>query len=191
MKGGRFQVSIEPLPESIGPHGRDTLEFLVSANPGVPPKALARVASGGELSRISLAVQVAGAAEARVPCMVFDEVDAGIGGATAEIVGRQLRALAARSQVLCVTHLAQVAAQAHQQLKVAKRTVGKSVRTAVEPLAATARIDELARMLGGVEVSSEARAHAREMLARAAAQSPGTRAAPRRRATSGASDTGS
>jgi DNA repair protein RecN (Recombination protein N) len=170
MKGGRFVVGVEPSSEPVTAYGQDAIEFLVSANPGLPPKSLAKVASGGELSRISLAVQVAASAGARVPCMVFDEVDAGIGGATAEIVGRQLRALGASTQVLCVTHLPQVAAQAHQQLKVSKRSEGRGVRTIVEPLSLAARVDELARMLGGVDVTEQARAHAREMLATPAAR---------------------
>ena len=116
-------MSVEPSEEQFGPSGRDEVEFLVSANPGQPLKSLAKVASGGELSRISLAVQVAAAANTRGLCMVFDEVDAGIGGAVAEIVGRQLRALGERAQVLCVTHLAQVAAQAHSQFRVTKQSV--------------------------------------------------------------------
>jgi DNA repair protein RecN (Recombination protein N) len=126
---------------------------------------LAKVASGGELSRISLAVQVAAAATASSLCMVFDEVDSGIGGGVAEIVGRQLRDLGQRSQVLCVTHLAQVAAQAHSQFKVIKETDGKVTRTLVKTLGPADRIDEIARMLGGVDVTAQARAHAREMLA--------------------------
>src|SRR6202051_1754284 len=117
MAGGRFAVSIDPSDTEFSAHGSDDIEFLVSANPGQAPKSLAKVASGGELSRISLAVQVAGAAKTSARCMVFDEVDAGIGGAVAEIVGRQLRDLGERGQVLCVTHLAQVASQAHSQFR--------------------------------------------------------------------------
>jgi DNA repair protein RecN (Recombination protein N) len=169
MAGGRFAVSVTSSPEGGGAHGRDDIEFLVSANPGQPLKSLAKVASGGELSRISLAVQVAAAALAASSlCMVFDEVDSGIGGAVAEIVGRQLRALGERGQVLCVTHLAQVAAQAHGQFRVVKLTDGKTTRTAVKPLAAEERVDEIARMSGGIDITVEARAHARDMLARAA-----------------------
>ena len=126
------------------------------------------MASGGELSRISLAVQVAAAADTGALCMVFDEVDTGIGGAVAEIVGRQLRALGERTQVLCVTHLAQVAAQAHRQFRVTKLTDGKITRTAVKTLSEAERIDEIARMLGGVEITDQARSHAREMLGRGA-----------------------
>ena len=164
MAGGRFAASVERSETEIGPHGSDEIEFLVSANPGQPLKGLAKVASGGELSRISLAVQVTAAAKVTSLCMVFDEIDAGIGGGIAEIVGRQLRELGERSQVLCVTHLAQVAAQAHSQFKVIKQTDGKVTRTAVTTLRATDRVDEIARMLGGVDITDQARAHAREML---------------------------
>ncbi|MGA2190524.1 MAG: DNA repair protein RecN [Steroidobacteraceae bacterium] len=169
MQGGRFVVSVQPTEAEFGPHGADEVEFLVSANPGQPEKSLAKVASGGELSRISLAVQVAAAATASSLCMVFDEVDSGIGGGVAEIVGRQLRELGVRSQVLCVTHLAQVAAQAHTQFRVVKQTDGKVTRTAVETLRPVDRVDEIARMLGGIDVSDQARAHARDMLSRVAA----------------------
>jgi DNA repair protein RecN (Recombination protein N) len=144
-------------------HGIDQIEFRVSANPGSPPRALAKVASGGELARLSLAVQVS----CTVPggrCMVFDEVDAGIGGAVAEIVGRELRTLGGAGQVLCVTHLPQVASQAHHHLRVNKLTDGRTTRIAVTELTGDERVEELARMLGGVEVSAKAREHAREML---------------------------
>jgi DNA repair protein RecN (Recombination protein N) len=166
MAGGRFAVNVSPAEDQFGPNGRDAIEFLVSANPGLPLKSLAKVASGGELSRISLAVQVAAAANSGSLCMVFDEVDAGIGGAVAEIVGRQLRALGERTQVLCVTHLAQVASQAHSQFRVTKQSDGQATRTAVTPLSAAERVDEIARMLGGMDVTEQARAHAREMLAK-------------------------
>ncbi|MDP9013836.1 MAG: DNA repair protein RecN [Pseudomonadota bacterium] len=168
MSGGRFAVSVLPGEAEFGQYGTDEIEFLVSANPGQPLKSLAKVASGGELSRISLAVQVAAAAKQSSLCMVFDEVDAGIGGGIAEIVGRQLRELGQRSQVLCVTHLAQVAAQAHDQFRVTKQTDGKITRTAVQTLSSAERVDEIARMLGGVHITDQARAHAREMLDRAA-----------------------
>jgi DNA repair protein RecN (Recombination protein N) len=172
MAGGRFEVSLTPSETEFGAHGNEEVEFLVSANPGQPPKSLAKVASGGELSRISLAIQVAAAAKNSALCMVFDEVDAGIGGAVAEIVGRQLRDLGARAQVLCVTHLAQVAAQAHNQFRVTKQSEGKMTRTSVEPLAPEQRVDEIARMLGGIDISEQARAHARDMLTRAAPAEP-------------------
>jgi DNA repair protein RecN (Recombination protein N) len=168
MAGGRFAVSISPSDTEFTANGSDDIEFLVSANPGQAPKSLARVASGGELSRISLAVQVAAAAKTSALCMVFDEVDAGIGGAVAEIVGRQLRDLGERAQVLCVTHLAQVASQAHSQCRVTKLSDGKITRTAVKTLGQPERVDEIARMLGGIDITEQARAHAREMLVRAA-----------------------
>ena len=166
MAGGRFEVSIGINDAELSAQGSDDIEFLVSANPGQAPKSLAKVASGGELSRISLAVQVAAAAKTSALCMVFDEVDAGIGGAVAEIVGRQLRDLGERVQVLCVTHLAQVASQAHSQFRVTKLSDGKITRTAVKTLAASERVDEIARMLGGIDITDQARAHARQMLTR-------------------------
>ena len=164
MAGGRFAVSVTPSDMEFGAKGSDEVEFLVSANPGQAPKSLAKVASGGELSRIGLAVQVAAAAKTSALCMVFDEVDAAIGGSVAEIVGRQLRDLGERAQVLCVTHLAQVASQAHGQFRVTKLSDGKITRTAVKALGTLERVDEIARMLGGVDISEQARAHAREML---------------------------
>jgi DNA repair protein RecN (Recombination protein N) len=181
MAGGRFVVSVQPSEADIGPHGVDDIEFLVSANPGQPPKSLAKVASGGELSRISLAIQVAAAGKASSLCMVFDEVDSGIGGGTAEIVGRQLRELGRNDegrggghggQVLCVTHLAQVAAQAHTQFRVIKQTDGSKTRALVRTLSGSDRTDEIARMLGGIDISDQARAHAREMLERAPPATP-------------------
>jgi DNA repair protein RecN (Recombination protein N) len=169
MAGGRFQVEITPLTTTEpAPHGVDQIEFRVTANPGQPLRPLAKVASGGELSRLSLAVQVSCAAR-ETRCMVFDEVDSGIGGAVAEIVGRELHALAERSQVLCVTHLPQVAAQGHNHLRVAKLTDGKTTRTTLTALSPDDRVEEIARMLGGVEITTKAREHAKEMLKSAAA----------------------
>jgi len=164
MTGGRFQVELTPLASTEpASHGIDQIEFRVTANPGQPLKPLAKVASGGELSRLSLAVQVSCASrESR--CMVFDEVDAGIGGAVAEIVGRELRALGERGEVLCVTHLPQVASQGHNHLRVSKLTDGRTTRTTLTALSADDRVEELARMLGGIEVTAKAREHAREML---------------------------
>jgi DNA repair protein RecN (Recombination protein N) len=167
MDGGRFEVGLGETGE-FGPHGMDEVEFLVSANPGQAPKSLAKVASGGELSRISLAVQVAAASRGSPVCMVFDEVDSGIGGAVAEIVGRRLRDLGGSAQVLCVTHLPQVASQAHDQFRVTKLSDGKITRTAVKRLSMGERVDEIARMSGGIDITEAARAHARDMLARAA-----------------------
>ena len=166
MAGGRFAVSMEPLPsDSAGPGGLERIELLVSANPGQPLQPLARVASGGELSRISLGIQVATAECGRVPTLVFDEVDVGIGGGVAEIVGRLLRRLGEARQVLCVTHLPQVAAQAHHQLRVRKETRDGETHTRVDPLKPDARVEEIARMLGGTEITQRTRDHAREMLA--------------------------
>jgi DNA repair protein RecN (Recombination protein N) len=167
MSGGRFQIEVSPLGSAEpAPYGLDAIEFRVTANPGQPLRPLAKVASGGELSRLSLAVQVSCAArESR--CMVFDEVDAGIGGAVAEIVGRELASLGRRSQALCVTHLPQVASQGDHHLRVTKLTDGRTTRTTIGELASEERVEELARMLGGIEVTGKARDHAREMLRRA------------------------
>ncbi len=165
MRGGVFETRVETAtPPARAEHGSDDIEFLVSANPGQPARPLARTASGGELSRISLALQVATLDAAHLPCLVFDEVDTGVGGAVAVMVGRQLRALAASGQVLCVTHLPQVASQADRQVRVAKRATGGVTHTALEALDDEARVEELARMLGGASVTERAREHAREML---------------------------
>jgi DNA repair protein RecN (Recombination protein N) len=165
MAGGVFATSVEPHdPVEFSEHGNDEIEFLVSANPGQPPRPLAKVASGGELSRISLALQVAALEAAHLPCLVFDEVDAGVGGAVAEMVGRQLRALAVSGQVLCVTHLPQVASQADHQIRVSKLTADGTTRTRIEALAPEARVEEIARMLGGTSITARTREHAREML---------------------------
>jgi DNA repair protein RecN (Recombination protein N) len=164
MAGGRFEADVTQEGNAEpARHGIDQVEFRVSANPGQPPRALAKVASGGELARLSLAVQVSCAAE-EMRCMVFDEVDAGIGGAVAEIVGRELRKLGEHGQVLCVTHLPQVACQAHHHLRVTKLTDGRTTRTTLNELTAAERVEELARMLGGIEVTDKAREHARDML---------------------------
>jgi DNA repair protein RecN (Recombination protein N) len=166
MPGGVFSTRVEPHdPPQFSATGNDDVEFLVSANPGQPPRPLAKVASGGELSRISLALQVAAVEAAHLPCLVFDEVDAGVGGAVAEMVGRQLHALTGRGQVLCVTYLPQVASQADHQLRVSKVVAGGSTRTRIDTLDDAARIEELARMLGGAQITARTREHAEEMLA--------------------------
>jgi DNA repair protein RecN (Recombination protein N) len=177
MAGAIFSVSINPRVEP-GVYGMDAIEYLVSANQGQPPQPLARVASGGELSRISLSIQVIAADSGSIPTLIFDEVDSGIGGGVAEIVGRKLRALAATRQVLCVTHLPQVAAQAHHQLQVCKQSDEGSTRTQIRPLTAEERIDELARMLGGLKITRQTREHAREMMqqARSGARRPRAKA---------------
>ncbi len=163
MAGGRFLIDINQANGEPAAHGFDAVEFRVTANPGQPLRPLAKVASGGELARLSLAVQVAcSAQDAR--CMVFDEVDSGVGGAVAEIVGRELKALGFSGQALCVTHLPQVASQGHHHLRVAKLTDGKTTRTTISELTMDERAEELARMLGGMEVTGKAREHAREML---------------------------
>jgi DNA repair protein RecN (Recombination protein N) len=165
MQGGRFEVALETnASDSPDPNGSERAEFLVSANPGQPPRPLRKVASGGELSRISLAVEVASQAQAAVPTMVFDEVDAGIGGAVAAAVGAQLRALGATKQVLCVTHQPQVAAAGHAQYRVRKAASDGITQSAVAALDANGRIEEIARMLGGADVSPEARAAAKKLL---------------------------
>jgi DNA repair protein RecN (Recombination protein N) len=163
MAGGRFLIDVTQANAEPAAHGIDNVEFRVTANPGQPLRPLAKVASGGELARLSLAVQVAcSAKDAR--CMVFDEVDSGIGGAVAEIVGRELKALGFSGQAICVTHLPQVASQGHHHLRVAKLTDGKTTRTTLSELTMDERAEELARMLGGMEVTGKAREHAREML---------------------------
>lgn len=164
MAGGKFEVALNPYPPEGSIHGVEQVEFLVAANPGMEARALAKVASGGELSRISLAIQVITSKAALVPTLIFDEVDAGIGGGVAEIVGRQLRTLGRERQVLCVTHLPQVAAQADQQWSVSKFGIEGRVRTMVSVLDRKGRIEEVARMLGGTEITATTRKHAAEML---------------------------
>ena len=168
MAGGRFEVKLESLPEEqYSATGKERVEFLVSANPGQPLKPLNKVASGGELSRISLAIQVITAQNGRIPTLIFDEVDVGIGGAVAEIVGQQLYALSQTRQVLCVTHLPQVAAQGHHHLQVNKQTGKDVTQISLKELSPSERPDEIARMLGGVKITEQTRSHAVEMLAQA------------------------
>ncbi len=168
MIGGVLRVALEQFATNEpDAQGRERCELLVSANPGQPPRALRKVASGGELARISLAIEVATLGKDSIGSMIFDEVDSGIGGAVAEVVGQKLRALGSARQVLCVTHLPQVAAQGHAHLLVSKHSDGDTTRTQIEPLDAAGRRDELARMLGGVQITRETRAHAKQMLHRA------------------------
>jgi len=148
------------------PHGLEEIEFLVSANPGQPARPLAKVASGGELSRISLAIQVVVAQTSTTPTLIFDEVDVGIGGGTAEVVGKLLRSLGASGQVICVTHLPQVAAQCHQHLFVSKFTQQDATFSKIESLDDQGRISEVARMLGGVDMTEHTLAHATEMFSK-------------------------
>jgi DNA repair protein RecN (Recombination protein N) len=170
MQGGRFEIQLEPYGEDTPMlQGMERAEFVVSANPGQPLKSLTKVASGGELSRISLAIQVITAAQTRIPTLIFDEVDVGIGGRVAEIVGHQLRALAAHRQVICVTHLPQVAALGHHHLQVSKHSDTDTTISEIQELSAEQRVDELARMLGGIEITEQTLSHAREMIERARA----------------------
>ncbi|GAB3629209.1 DNA repair protein [Pandoraea terrae] len=164
MPGGRFEVALTPTPEAQS-FGLETIDFLVAGHPGVPTRPLAKVASGGELARISLALQVIASSASLTPTLIFDEVDSGIGGAVAEVVGRLLRELGQGRQVLCVTHLPQVAALGHQHLRVKKRSEGDATLSEIVPLGRGERVEEIARMLGGVEITATTRKHAREMLA--------------------------
>lgn len=165
MPGGRFDVQLEPNPDpSPDPLGRERAEFLVSANPGQPLRPLRKVASGGELSRISLAIEVATQGQDAAATLVFDEVDAGIGGAVAAAVGAKLRALGATRQVLCVTHQPQVAAAGHAQYRVSKAAQDGITRSSVQALDAAGRVEEIARMVGGADISPEARAAAKKLL---------------------------
>ncbi|MQX51676.1 DNA repair protein RecN [Alcanivorax sediminis] len=152
-----------------GADGLEEVEFLFTANPGQPLKALGKVASGGELSRVSLAIQVICARNLTVPSLVFDEVDVGVGGGVAEIVGRLLRELGSHAQVLCITHQPQVASQGHQHWQVHKIQGDDTTHTRIHGLDEAARIEELARMLGGVEITESTRTHAKEMLSKAQA----------------------
>lgn len=163
MQGGSFAVALLPLNE-VNANGLETIEFQVAANPGMPLRSLARVASGGELSRISLAIQVAASQVASVPTLIFDEVDSGIGGRVAEIVGNLLKKLGKTHQVLCVTHLAQVAAAADRQWQVSKAVENGETRSYITVLDGRQRIEEIARMLGGVKITETTRKHAAEML---------------------------
>ncbi|MEW8028019.1 MAG: DNA repair protein RecN [Candidatus Thiodiazotropha sp.] len=165
MPGGRFKVSLHELQQDrAAANGFEQVEFMVSANPGMPLQPLSKVASGGELSRISLAIQVATIRYGSTPTLVFDEVDVGIGGGVAEIVGQMLRTLAANRQILCVTHLPQVAAQAMHHFQVQKTTRKKTTWTVIAKLQEEERIQEIARMLGGVQITEQTLAHAQEMI---------------------------
>lgn len=165
LPDGQFSIKINKNEKAKPqPYGLDDIQFTVTTNPGHPDKPLAKVASGGELSRISLAIQVVTNSTKTTPTVVFDEVDAGIGGGVAETVGNNLRSLAADKQILCVTHLAQVASQGHQHLLISKAKQNATTETHVNQLSNKQRIDEIARMLGGKEISEKTIAHATEML---------------------------
>ena len=169
MAGGRLEVAVETLDEAqAGAAGLERIELLVSANPGQPARPLGKVASGGELSRISLAIQVLTATGAGIPTLIFDEVDVGIGGRVAEMVGRRLRDLGGKRQVLCVTHQPQVAALGHHHFVVSKQTRKGVTTTRIEHVTGDARVEEVARMLGGIEITAQTRSHARELIERTA-----------------------
>lgn len=163
MAHSKFEIALTPSEEPSR-WGAETVEFLISTIPGQASKTLARIASGGELSRISLAIQVVVAKTSIIPTLVFDEVDAGIGGATGDVVGRMLRQLGESAQVLCVTHLAQVASKAHHHLRVEKMVSKKAASTSITALDGEAKVLEIARMMGGAVESQQSLAHAREML---------------------------
>lgn len=167
MPGGVFEASVSRT-DKPRTWGIDTIEFLISANPGQKPQSLAKIASGGELARMSLAIQVIASDGSAIPTMIFDEVDSGVGGGVAEMVGLRLAELGAKRQVLCVTHLPQVASLAHQHLRVSKVSDGNATRTGIAELGQQERIEELARMLGGVDITEKTLDHAAEMLNEAA-----------------------
>jgi DNA repair protein RecN (Recombination protein N) len=164
MTNANLSVSLLPLTDKPGPNGLEDVEFLISTNPGQAPRPLAKIASGGELSRISLAIQVITAKTSATPTLVFDEVDVGIGGATGDVVGQLLRQLGERGQVICVTHLAQVASKGHQHLQVVKTASKKSAESTLVELTGEGKVEEIARMLGGLKITDQSLAHAREML---------------------------
>ncbi len=163
MAGGRLEIALTPLSAG-GSHGLEQIEFLVAGHAGSTPRSLAKVASGGELARISLAISVITSKASFTPTLIFDEVDAGIGGAVAETVGKLLHQLGQSHQILCVTHLPQVAAQGNHHLKVSKSQSGDKTISRVEPLARVERVEEVARMLGGATITDTTRRHARELL---------------------------
>jgi DNA repair protein RecN (Recombination protein N) len=165
MPGGRFSIEVNEIGKNTPlQSGMDKIDYLVSLNPGQPLQSLNKVASGGELSRISLGIQVTGSKDKGIPTLIFDEVDSGIGGGVAEIVGKLLHSLSDKRQVFCVTHLAQVASQGDHHLQVAKETHAGTTLTRVSELKDEERIDEIARMLGGLKITEQTLAHAKEML---------------------------
>lgn len=165
MPHGLFSIKLENI-DTPSAHGLERIEFMVTTNPGQPVQPLAKVASGGELARISLAIQVIAAGTGNIPTLIFDEVDVGIGGAIAEVVGRLLRNLSNERQVLCVTHQPQVASLAHHHLFVSKQAGQDKTITDVSPISEKDRVDEIARMLGGLEITEQTLSHAREMIER-------------------------
>ena len=171
MSGAKFEISLDHSL-SWSESGLDEVEFRISTNPGTKPEALSKIASGGELSRISLAIQVVTAKTSQTPTLIFDEVDVGVGGATAEVIGSLLRKLGTHAQIVCVTHLPQVAAQGHHHYVVAKSTTKVSAKTTVTRLTEENRVEEIARMLGGLEKTDLSIAHAKSMILGVASQEP-------------------
>lgn len=168
MKGGVFEITVsQSEPLKCAAEGFDSIDYLVSANPGQPAKLLSKVASGGELARISLAIQMITAHQGHIPTLIFDEVDSGVGGATAEIVGQHLRSIGNDCQVLCVTHLPQVAAQTHHHLQVNKTITQSSTETSITKLDGAQKQSEIARMLGGIDITQQTLDHAQEMIDKA------------------------
>ena len=165
MSGGKFEIQLT-AKDNPSANGQDQIEYMVSTNTGQPFKALAKTASGGELARISLAIQMITAQQGRIPTLIFDEVDSGVGGGIAEIVGKHLRMLGESRQVFCITHLPQVASQAHYHMQVYKHSDGKETRTEIIPLEMEQRVDEISRMLGGLEITQQTVEHAKDMLKR-------------------------
>lgn len=169
-----FEIQLQPAKDrEMTPYGQESIEFMISPNPGQPLKPLRKIASGGELSRISLAIQTVLADSTHIPTLIYDEVDAGIGGPTAEVVGRKLRTLGENRQVLCVTHLAQVASQAHHHLKVYKHALKDRTTSSVQALDTEQRVEETARMLGGIEITRQSLSHAKEMINQVATKKKG------------------
>lgn len=166
MEGGKFAIEFMPL-ETLNAYGKEQAEFMVSANPGQPLQSIGKVASGGELARISLAIQVIMSLKSALPTLIFDEVDSGVGGAVAEIIGKHLQTLSLDRQVFCVTHLPQVASFGHQHFKVEKVKTEQNTSTNMRLLDDNMRIEEIARMLGGIKLTDATRQHAQEMLAHA------------------------
>lgn len=163
MTGGKFVIALQPCEPAS--YGIEQIEFMVAAHAGTTPRPLAKVASGGELARIALAISVITSSATATPTLIFDEVDSGIGGGVAEVVGRLLRRLGQDRQVLCVTHLPQVASQANQHFQVSKHSSNGKTASSIDVLDANARVEEIARMLGGLEITATTRSHARELLA--------------------------
>jgi DNA repair protein RecN (Recombination protein N) len=164
MPKGKFTIQINHNPDNISVNGCDSIEFMVTTNPGQPLQPISKVASGGELSRIGLGIQVITARKVATPTLIFDEVDVGISGPTASVVGRMLRSLGESTQVLCVTHLPQVAGNGHQHMFVNKFNKAGSTETTMQALDKDQRVKELARLLGGDVITENTLANARELL---------------------------